>query len=120
MSHAFGPAPLSAGVSRIRGMKHLVIFVVVALLCGCAADRSLSEAGNTAGPIDKIAAQSIAERLVRKREHWRKVVSEARSVERGWKVFVARRPYSPHDPMVNVTLNARGQVLDYDKFRNYE
>jgi hypothetical protein len=101
-------------------MKHLLIYLAVALLCGCAVDRSLSETSNTVGPINKIAAQSIAERVVREREHWRKVVSEARSVERGWKVFVARRPYSPHDPMVNVTLDARGQVLEYDKFRNYE
>jgi hypothetical protein len=101
-------------------MKHLWSYVVVSLLCGCAVDRSLSGADNTSGPVDKVTAQSIAERAVREREHWRKVVSEARIVEQGWKVFVARRPYNPHDPMVNVTLDPRGRLLEYDKFRNYK
>jgi hypothetical protein len=57
---------------------------------------------------------------VREKEHWRRVVSDARRVERGWKVFVCRRPYKHSDPMVNVTLDEQGQVLDYDKFRSLE
>ena len=80
----------------------------------------LASAGNTSGPIDEVTAKSIAERVVREREHWRRVDSAAHTVEQHWKVFVVRRPYNHHDPLVNVILDQRGQVLGYDKFRNYK
>ena len=101
-------------------MKGFWISVVLALLCGCATRQPPPAAGTAAGPIDQAAAKSIAERVVREREHWRRVVADARGAEQGWKVFVARRPYNPHDAMVNVLLDQRGQVLEYDKFRSYE
>jgi hypothetical protein len=101
-------------------MKSLWIIVVAALLCGCAARPPSAAAGSTAGPVDQVAAASIAERVVTEREHWRRVVSDARRVEQGWKVFVARRPYKRSDPSVNVVLDERGQILDYDKFRTLE
>jgi hypothetical protein len=94
--------------------------MVAALLCGCAARPPSAGAGSTAGPVDQATAASTAERVVKEREHWTRVVSEARRVEEGWKVFVARRPYKPSDPTVNVVLDERGQVLGYDKFRSLE
>ena len=105
-------------VSRMKRMKSFWLGVVVALLCGCAVDRSLRPTGAAAGPIDQVAAKSIAECEVKEREHWERVVSDARRVEQGWKVLVERRPYKPSDWTVNVTLDDRGQVLDYDKFQN--
>ena len=101
-------------------MKSLWITMVAALLCGCAARLPSAATGSTAGPVDQVAAASIAEGVVREREHWTRVVSEARRVEQGWKVFVARRPHKPSDPTVNVVLDERGQILDYDKFRTLE
>jgi hypothetical protein len=101
-------------------MKPFWITMVVALLCGCAARHSSVPAGSTPGPIDQVAAASIAERVVRERESWRRVVSDARKVEQGWKVFVERRPFKPSDPIVKVVLDERGQVLDYHKFHILE
>lgn len=63
-------------------------------------------------------AKLIAEQVVTDEEHWTRVVSDVRKVEEGWRVFVCQRSYNPHDPSVNVTLDGRGQVLDYDKFRS--
>jgi len=94
------------------------MLMILAMVAGCATRPASTP--TSAGPIIPAKAKLTAEQVVWQMEDWRRVDSDAREVDRGWKVFVVRRPYSAHDPMVNVTLDQRGQVLEYDKFRNYE
>ncbi len=98
-------------------MKVYWAMVVGALICGCATRSAMSPAADT---IDEAKAKLIAEQAVREKEHWRHVDSDVRAVERGWKVFVCRKPSRSGEAVVNVTVDERGKVRGYDKFESLE
>jgi len=94
-------------------MKLTSITAVMLLLLGCVYDDQAI--AHRSPPATQEDATAIATASVKAKEKWKRVGSDVKKLDNGWRVFVARVPSNFGTPFVIVTVDENGEVTGYQK-----